>query len=431
MPKSYELKLREAEERRRPREKEELYKSIENVPQRMMLGFDHPESLNFEMRLTWVEDTWTVDRTQEHLMSEIVRMDGEYKRKPLRANYSRKYLWHNRYWLRPSIQGTELNLQDYTVEPGFRAKVAAYHTSEFVFGQPWPYEMDKNRPMYKVDNAGKTEPEEDSKMLKRLDKGPPSTKQRVFLFPFIGSKTSDWKLIADRLPKDCAIYSIEMPGQFDRELDDGYPNGAWSIEVMAKTLGKEMKKPGSNYFFAHSQGTHFAYYVAKAVAKQFRVSPKCIFVSSYMVPAAAPITDLSSLRSRNNALNPLRMFIGMIKSGWQIDAKLGYMSHMGSMNYQTADLWPDARSCMIFNWQTREFPLPQADEPLDCPITAFLGKDDTLISEQMVNSWSKLTSSPRDFSVVRMPGGHMWFQKSSAQQEALGDQLTKLMKKFA
>jgi hypothetical protein len=25
-----------------------------------MLGFDHPESLQFEMQLTWVEDTWTV-----------------------------------------------------------------------------------------------------------------------------------------------------------------------------------------------------------------------------------------------------------------------------------------------------------------------------------------------------------------------------------
>ena len=24
-----------------------------------MLGFDHPETLQFEMQLTWVEDTWT------------------------------------------------------------------------------------------------------------------------------------------------------------------------------------------------------------------------------------------------------------------------------------------------------------------------------------------------------------------------------------
>merc|ERR550514_1447729 len=153
----------------------------------MMLGFDHPESLNFEMRLTWVEDTWTIMRTQEHLMAEINRMDGEYKRKPIRANYSRKYLWHNRMWLRPKLQGRELNLQDYTVEPGFRAKVSPYHTSEFVFGQPWPFEMDKNRPMYKVDQANVFDPLEDPGMLKRLDKGPPTAKQRIFLFPYLGS----------------------------------------------------------------------------------------------------------------------------------------------------------------------------------------------------------------------------------------------------
>lgn len=84
MPKSYELKLREAEERRRKPEQQDMkksvvkgslqdtiYKAIEGKSQksldckvevcaaRIMLGFDHPESLQFEMQLTWVEDTWT------------------------------------------------------------------------------------------------------------------------------------------------------------------------------------------------------------------------------------------------------------------------------------------------------------------------------------------------------------------------------------
>lgn len=37
-----------------------LLPDIYSSPLRIMLGFDHPESLQFEMQLTWVEDTWTV-----------------------------------------------------------------------------------------------------------------------------------------------------------------------------------------------------------------------------------------------------------------------------------------------------------------------------------------------------------------------------------
>mmetsp|Transcript_9552 Transcript_9552/g.23047 ORF Transcript_9552/g.23047 Transcript_9552/m.23047 type:complete len:425 (+) Transcript_9552:44-1318(+) len=423
MPKSYERKLREAEERRRPKAKEEIYKSVEGKSQRIMLGFDHPESLQFEMQLTWVEDTWTVEQLHDHLLSEVRRLDAEYRRKPLRCNYSQKYLWFDRFVLRPRVQGRELTLQDYGIEPGYRVKLSPFYQSEQMWGQPFPFDRSQERP------PDQLQPCEDPDLLVRLDKGGADFMTRIFFFPWLGGKSSAYIPVVQKMPKDVCCYALEMPGRGEREAAEGYPSGTFAIKVMAMTLAKEMRKRGSNYVFAHSQGSHFAYYVVKMLLSE-KIDIKALFVSNFAVPSAIKPVDLSTLRNRQQICVPLRIFTALVKDGWGCDPKLAYKSHMGYQAYQSQELWPVARSLIIDHWITKDFPLPGADHPLHCPVVAFYGVEDQAVSRDQVNGWKEISADPDMFKVIEMPGGHMWFQNSSARCEALANELDRLIRRF-
>ena len=226
-------------------------------------------------------------------------------------------------------------------------------------------------------------------MLRRLDKGPPTTKQRIFLFPWIGGTADGYAAVASNLPKDIAIFALDMPGHGDdRTYADGYPTADFALKVIVKTLLKEVKKPGLNYFFGHDIGAHMAYYTAKQLAKE-QVPITALFVSGYMVPAAFPKANIASLQWRQNTCIPLRIFIGMIKQGYDIDPKLGHRSHMGNQGYQGPDYWAQlSRGSLMDYWTSQEFPLPGADEKLSCPIVAFRGKDsphdNALVRESLV-----------------------------------------------
>lgn len=425
MPKSYELKLREAEEKRRPRPREVVYRAVDGRPQKIMLGFDHPESLQLEMQLAWVDDTFTIDQAHDVLFGRVRELDEEYRRKPLQCkNYGKKMIFFDRFWLRPRVKGRELLLQDYGIEPGYRVKLNPMYQFEFVWGCPNPVQPHLERT---PDQLG---PTEDKSLLLRLDKGPPTPKNRLFLFPWMGGRAQGWDLMAQKLSKDFACFAIELPGRGNRESEEGYPSGEFQIEVIAKSLVKEMKKPGNNYFFAHSIGCHFAYYVAKLLASQFGVSPKLLVASSFMVPAAIPETNMSTLRDRQNACMPLRILNGLIRQGWGIEPRLGYRSHMGYCAYQSQELWPLSRSIIMDWWSIKEFPLPGADQRLDCPIVGFIGKDDLVVSKEMIWEWKGLTSQPKEFMVTEMDGGHAWFEGSSVRSEILANELGKLIKKF-
>ncbi|CAE8623028.1 unnamed protein product [Polarella glacialis] len=274
------------------------------------------------------------------------------------------------------------------------------------------------------------EPREDQALLRRLDKGmPQASGTRIFFFPWLGGSSSAYIPVAHKLPRDVASFALEMPGRGDRDSDEGFPDGEFAIKVMALSLVNEMKKPGSNFFFAHSQGTHFAYYVAKLLRKEFNISITGLFVSNFPVPVSIPALDLRTLRDRQGICMPLRIFTGLVKGGWGLDSKLAYKSHMGYCAYQSQELWPVSRCILIDHWITKEFPLPGADEPLACPIVAFYGKEDPAVTLDMVSEWRGLSGNPESFEVVTMDGGHLWFQNSSSRCEALALELDKRMKR--
>lgn len=418
MPKSYELKLREAEERRRPKPKEEVYKAVEGVTKKILMGYDHPECISLEMQNTFIEDTWTIDRLFDHLFGEVNIMDVEYRRERVHCNYSKKYLWYDRYHMRPRCKDTEFTCQDYELLPGFRMRMAPGYEYENMWGEPVPHEPELERPLDQMD------PCEDKNLLRRLDSGPPTTRIRLFCFPFIAGNWGSMMALAQRVPKDWGVYMLSLPNHEDRLIDEVYPTGEFACEVFAKTLVREMRKPGANFFFGHLNGSHFAFYTAKILQRDYGMSPKAMFVSNFGVPSCIVPEDLGTLQRRSNCVVPLRILSNLVKGGWGVNPQFAYKSHMGHCSYQTADCWNSAKPLLTDHWLTMDFPLSYASEPVDCPIHVLYGKDDDKLSAAGIMEWKRVTSKPEMFEMKKFEGGRHWFLTNAKSADEMADFLS-------
>lgn len=425
MPKSYELKLRNAEEDRRPQEDYPVYMPKEGVTQKILLGYDHPETLKLEMQTMWVDDTLTIDEVHDTVMAEVRRLDQEHGRGPLKCDYSKKYVWYDRFYMRPRAHGRELTLQDYDFRSGYRLKITPFYMAEQMWGQPEPCDPPRQR---KPEDMA---PGVDKKLLRRLNEGPPNPRVRIFCWLWMGGKAEAYIPFAKAMPRDYGVYVLELPVRGEREDDENYPNSQFMIEVMAHTLRQEMKKPGSNFFFGLSQGTHYAYYVAKYMQDQFNMRPKCLFVSNFFVPAALPVMDMSTLRNRQKWCVPLQIFCSLVKGGWGTNPMLAHKNHMGLTSYQTRELWSSAKMILADHFIKGDLPLPGADEPLQgTPIMAFHGKDDPAVSAEMTEEWKGLSGDPKTFQLKMMPGEHLWFTNSETNADKLGKEMTAMIKRL-
>lgn len=423
MPKSYEAKLRQAEESRRPYDEEKIYEPIEGVPQRILVGFDHPESLQFELQTTYVDDTFTIDELHDHLMGEVMKIQHEHNRKPLMCDYSKKHLYFDRLFMRPRAHGREFTLQDYGFRPGYRVKLTPFYGSEKMWGSPIP-----TKPETQNKVAG---PVADPKMMKRIDKGIPAPSRQLFCFPWLGGTLQIFDIIGRSAPRDCAVYAFELPGRGDREMDESYPSGEYLAHVYALTVLPQMKKkPNGNYFYGHSQGSHFAYYTIKILAKEHGIQPKAFFLSNFATPIGRAPRDLSTMRLRQQGLCTLKAFISLVKGGWGLDPKMAYKSHTGMCNYQLEDYWPLSKMIMIDWFQTLDFPLPNSDEPLPCPIHAIHGMQDKAVSRAMIQEWKGYSKDPNSFQVSETDGEHLWWQGNKEKTEWLMQTIDEGMKKF-
>lgn len=308
--------------------------------------------------------------------------------------------------------------------PGFRLRLCAFYQGERMWGMPDPHDAAKNR---SVDQMG---PAEDANLLVKVGDGDVNARNRLFCWLWLGGQSTAFIAMAKALPKDWVCFVLEMPNRGNRANDEGYPSGEFAVEVMTRTLATVMRRPGNNYFFGHSQGTHFMYYTTKKLQQEYGLEPRYAAISNFAVPSTARAGSMKTLRDRINMCVPLRLFIYLIKGGWGLDPRLGFKSHTGWQQYQTADMWPAAKMIISDVWVARDFPLPRCDEPLTVPIVALYGKDDAAVSREMVDEWKGLSSQPGSFEVSVFSGSHMWFSTSSRRSEELAKKLVDFAKVF-
>ena len=224
----------------------------------------------------------------------------------------------------------------------------------------------------------------------------PDAALRLFCFPYAGGGAQVFRGWAESLPAAVEVYSVQLPGRGPRLAETPYRHMAPLVRAAGEALAPYLE--GRFAFFGHSMGARVSFELARELRRQFGREPAQLFVSGGIAPQLPDPRPLYGL-SRADFLEELRRLDGMPGEVWESEELLRLV-------------YPTLRAdCEVVGNYTYV-----SEPPLDCPITAFGGLWDNLVTRQQLAGWRDQTRGA--FSLRMLPGGHLFLQ--TAQDMLLG-----------
>ncbi len=223
----------------------------------------------------------------------------------------------------------------------------------------------------------------------------PHARLRLLCFPYAGGGVSVFRVWPDLLPSEIEVWAIKLPGR-DGRMHEPMPDDLQTLAVvMAGGLAPLLDIPFA--CFGHSMGALIAFELARALRRGGQMGPMRLFVSARRAPQL-PRTD-TALHTL-----PEEAFVEMLRQRYNgIPAALLAEPELLKL------LLPMVRADfkMIETYQYRE------EDPLDCPIAAFGGTQDSLARHDDLSAWQAQTRG--SFKLQMFPGGHFYLQGALPQ----------------
>lgn len=220
----------------------------------------------------------------------------------------------------------------------------------------------------------------------------PQAHLRLFCFPFAGGSALAFRLWSNSLPKTIELCAVELPGRGKRLNEAAFTNIKPLVEALASALLPSFDKPFA--FFGHSLGALVSFELARLLRRNYNFLPVHLFVSGRRAP---------QIPLKNPPIHNL--------------PEPAFMEELRRLNGTPAAVLENAELMQLL------LPILRADfavnetynytnePPLECPISAFGGLQDSEASCDELEAWAVQTSS--SFSLQMFPGDHFFI--SSAQ----------------
>jgi medium-chain acyl-[acyl-carrier-protein] hydrolase len=214
---------------------------------------------------------------------------------------------------------------------------------------------------------------------------------RLFCFPYAGGGASIFRQWGSLLPSEIDVCPIYLPGRESRLRELAFTDMTTLVQTLIDVLRPYVDVPFA--LAGHSMGGIIAFEFARALRDNQMCGPAYLFVSAQRAPQLpprhAPIHHLTG-EAFNKAL-----------------ARLGgtpqaVLEHKELMEL----LFPVLRADFTMYENYSYAPA----SPLDCPISAFYGEQDHLVSEYELAAWREQTRST--FAVRGIPGNHFFIHGS-------------------
>jgi pyochelin biosynthesis protein PchC len=212
--------------------------------------------------------------------------------------------------------------------------------------------------------------------------------RRLICFPHAGSSIVPYHPWSMAAPEDIAVWAVQYPGRSARQNDPMPADVPSMASEIAQAIAETEQYGESVAFFGHSFGSAIAYEVARQLAQARTCDLAHLFVSG----AQAPVRPQRKL--------------------WADVDDPTLIAQLRSLDGSDARVLDDpalrAAFIPLIRGDLRLFEAyrPAGNTMLDCPITAFWGDKDPLVSPADMQSWAELTSRPLTTHVF--PGGHFY-----------------------
>ncbi|MEV5341278.1 alpha/beta fold hydrolase [Streptomyces sp. NPDC052676] len=227
---------------------------------------------------------------------------------------------------------------------------------------------------------------------------------RLYCFHHAGAGAMTYAGWQRRVGPGVTVLPVRLPGRETRRREDRITDGAQLVEELQSDLGPLLQEPHA--FYGHSLGALVAYRFAEHRVRAGLRPPELLAVGACSAPQL-PAPVLETLLSPELPDDELIRSLGDQESiPAPLRNRIGWLA--GTLATLRADL--------LLAQNLRSAPM----SPLPCPLDAFAGEVDRLVSASEVHAWKECTTTRFRFRTVR--GGH-FFVRGKDVPRAVGESL--------
>ena len=218
---------------------------------------------------------------------------------------------------------------------------------------------------------------------------------RLYCLPYFAGGASIFSTWHEFLPDDVEVCAVQFPGREERGDEKAYDDVADLVAKMAEVMEPLLTVPCA--FYSHSSGAGVALELTRYLNRELDVQPTKFMVGGWRAPhLVSPFKFLEAIaedevyKEKNipNIKNHLRA--------------LEIPSEVIDNDAVFNEMLPALRADILLGKKYKYI----KDEPLNCPLTAFAGADDSVFTEDQVRGWDQHTTN--EFKFVVVPGSHLF-----------------------
>ncbi|MDH5396756.1 MAG: SDR family NAD(P)-dependent oxidoreductase [Cyclobacteriaceae bacterium] len=236
---------------------------------------------------------------------------------------------------------------------------------------------------------------------------------RLFCLPYFAGGASIFTSWHELLPKDIEVCAIQFPGREERGDEKAYTDVFDLVKKLSQVMEPLLTAPCA--FYSHSSGAGIALELTRYLRKEMGIVPQRFFVGGWKAPhLESPFKFLNAIKEEEvykdknipnikNHLRSLEIPASVIDNKEVFDEML-----------------PNLRADILLGKKYNYY----ESEPLECPLTAFAGEDDTVFTEDQISAWEQHTAA--EFALKKVKGGHLFCRDNKEELlELLTEELTK------
>jgi len=219
----------------------------------------------------------------------------------------------------------------------------------------------------------------------------PQAELRLFCFPYAGGGASAFRSWPNYLPGQVEVCAVQLPGRENRLKDSPFTRLEPLVQAFMEVLPPYLDLPFA--LFGHSLGAAAAFELARQLRREYDLTSVCLFASARVAPQL-PNRESPVYRLSDAAL---------------ID-RLRHFNGTPDCILQDAQLMRSLLPLLRADFEVNETYVCTPDEPLNCPIFAFRGSKDEIMTYDEVAAWREQTNSL--FTLRTIPGDHFFIHNA-------------------
>lgn len=217
---------------------------------------------------------------------------------------------------------------------------------------------------------------------------------RLFCFPYAGGGIPVFRGWSDILPPLIEVWVANLPGRGAFIRQPSFNNMRDLVQSLTEAFCDELWTPFA--FFGHSLGALVSFELARTLRRAQSTLPVGLFLAGHGAPQlpnlAAPLYNI-----------PEDEFIEAIRR----------LKGTPPEVFENKELLRLSLPALRADFEVNETYQYQEERPLDCPIYAYGGLQDPLVTKEHLLAWRHQTTMA--FSLKMIPGDHFFLQNSQSK----------------